>query len=59
MLKVEKELANTKEILYQTIEKAITRGEKLEEVAEKSNDLNARSKVLLKNAKKANKCCGP
>jgi len=55
--KIDEELRKTTKIMHQVLEKAISRGEKLEDLAAKSSDLSDRSKMFLKNAKKANRCC--
>ncbi len=70
--KIEDEINSTKKILvminlvivlnnivvqYKTIDQAIQRGEKLEDLMMKSQDISDRSKVFLKEAKKANRCC--
>eukprot|EP00475_Leptophrys_vorax_P023026 TRINITY_DN3137_c0_g1_i3.p1 TRINITY_DN3137_c0_g1~~TRINITY_DN3137_c0_g1_i3.p1 ORF type:complete len:154 (-),score=43.87 TRINITY_DN3137_c0_g1_i3:57-518(-) len=57
LAQIDQEIAATKKILYKTIDAAITRGEKLEDLMMKSEDISDRSKVFLKEAKKANKCC--
>jgi len=55
--KIEKDLAETKEVLIQNVEKLLVRGEKLEELMEKSQDLSFQSKAFAKQAKSLNSCC--
>ncbi len=47
----------TKIVLHQTIESVLRRGEKLDALVEKSNDLSLASQMFYKQAKKANSCC--
>jgi isocitrate/isopropylmalate dehydrogenase len=42
---------------HETIETAIERGQKLDTLIEKSNELSGSSKMFLKTAKKQNQCC--
>eukprot|EP01136_Pigoraptor_vietnamica_P013750 Opistho-1_new@55135 len=55
--KVQKDLDETKIILHKTIEGVLDRGEKLENIVERTNDLSAQSKLFYKNAAKTNSCC--
>lgn len=57
ILKLEKQLNETKEILCETIEKVLQRGEKLDELVSKSDKLSSQSKLFYKEAKKHNNCC--
>eukprot|EP00271_Cylindrocystis_brebissonii_P019666 TRINITY_DN610_c0_g4_i1.p1 TRINITY_DN610_c0_g4~~TRINITY_DN610_c0_g4_i1.p1 ORF type:complete len:199 (-),score=26.49 TRINITY_DN610_c0_g4_i1:768-1364(-) len=57
LLKIQKELDETKIILHHTIESVLARGEKLDSLVEKSNDLSMASQMFYKNAKKTNQCC--
>ncbi len=57
ILKLDKQLNETKEVLYQTIDKVLARGEKLDELVAKSDGLSAQSKLFYKQAKKTNSCC--
>ncbi|KAL6070396.1 palmitoyltransferase [Balamuthia mandrillaris] len=58
ILKIQKELDDVKEILHKSMEDLLTRGDKLENIIEKSEDLSASSKQFLWQAKKTNSCCG-
>jgi synaptobrevin family protein YKT6 len=55
--KIEKDLAETREVLIQNVEKLLVRGERLEELMEKSQDLSFQSKAFAKQAKSLNSCC--
>ncbi|GAX76858.1 hypothetical protein CEUSTIGMA_g4304.t1 [Chlamydomonas eustigma] len=55
--KIQKDLDETKIILHQTIDSVLKRGEKLDALVDKSNDLSLASQMFYKQAKKANSCC--
>lgn len=57
MTKVQKDLDDTKVILHSTIEAVLERGEKLDDLVEKSEGLSMQSKTFYKTAKKTNQCC--
>lgn len=57
IMKLDKQLAETKDILYKTIDAVLARGEKLEDLVEKSDHLSQQSKLFYKQAKKTNSCC--
>lgn len=57
VLRLDKQLGETKDILVKTIEKVLERGEKLDELVDKSAALSAQSKMFYKQAKKTNACC--
>ncbi|XP_065827652.1 synaptobrevin homolog YKT6-like [Oscarella lobularis] len=57
MTKVQADLDETKIILYDTIEAVLQRGEKLDDLVKKSDDLSLASKSFYKEARKANSCC--
>lgn len=57
VLKIQKDLDTTKDVLVKTVEQLLERGVKLEEVAEKSNDLSFQSKAFMKQAESMNSCC--
>ncbi|KAJ9115463.1 hypothetical protein QFC22_005221 [Naganishia vaughanmartiniae] len=52
IMKVQKELDETKVVLHKTIESVLERGEKLDNLVERSNALSAQSKMFYKTAKK-------
>lgn len=56
-MKIQKDLEETKQILVKSIDQILERGEKLENLAAKSNDLSFQSKAFMTNAEKMNKCC--
>lgn len=55
--KVRKELAETKDILCQTLEKILERGEKLDDLVDKTLFLSENSKSFYRAAKKQNRYC--
>ncbi len=55
--RIQKELDEVKEILHHSMEDLLNRGEKLENIIERSEDLSASSKQFLWQAKKNNQCC--
>ncbi|CAO3673311.1 unnamed protein product [Umbelopsis vinacea] len=57
IMKVQKDLDDTKIILHKTIEGVLQRGEKLDSLIERSEELSSQSKVFYKTAKKTNSCC--
>jgi synaptobrevin homolog YKT6 len=57
VMKINAQLAETKEVLHRTIDKVLERGEKLDDLVEKSSALSAQSKMFYKQAKKTNACC--
>lgn len=58
IMKIQKDLDETKIILHKTIDSVLERGVKLDNLVEKSTDLSAQSKMFYKTAKKQNSCCG-
>ncbi len=54
---IQKQLEETKEKLVQNITMLLDRGERIEELLEKSKELNKSSIQFKKNAKKLNSCC--
>jgi len=57
IMKVQAELDETKIILHKTIESVLERGERLDNLVDRSNALSAQSKMFYKTAKKQNSCC--
>jgi len=57
LMAIQKDLDQTKAIMHDTIESALQRGVKLDDLIEKSGDLSASSKMFYKTAKKQNSCC--
>ena len=50
-------LDETKEIMYQNIESILARGEKIDDLVQRSSDLSKTSKHFYKTTKKMNRCC--
>lgn len=57
ILKINKGLDDTKETLHQSIDKMLERGEKIDVLIQKSQDLSFRSKKFLKKSKDMNSWC--
>jgi synaptobrevin homolog YKT6 len=54
---IEKDLDEAMAVLAQTIENVLARGEKLDDLVAKSQELSAQSKLLYKHAANTNSCC--
>nr|CCA14277.1 synaptobrevinlike protein putative [Albugo laibachii Nc14] len=54
---IQRDLDETTAILSKTIDNVLERGEKLDDLVNKSQDLSNQSKVFYKQAKKTNACC--
>ncbi|XP_072965967.1 VAMP-like protein YKT61 [Typha angustifolia] len=57
LLKIQRDLDETKIILHKTIDSVLARGERLDSLVQKSSDLSAASQMFYKQAKKTNQCC--
>ncbi|KAI9803113.1 MAG: palmitoyltransferase [Piccolia ochrophora] len=57
IMKIQKELDETKIVLHKTIESVLERGEKIDTLVQKSDGLSAQSKMFYTQAKKQNSCC--
>jgi synaptobrevin family protein YKT6 len=57
IMKIQKELDETKIVLHKTIESVLERGEKIDSLVQKSDGLSAQSKMFYGQAKKQNSCC--
>ncbi|KAH9286541.1 Synaptobrevin -like protein YKT6 [Echinococcus granulosus] len=55
--KLQADVEDTTQILHQTLETLIERGEKLDDLVSKSEDLSSQSKLFYQTAKKTNSCC--
>jgi synaptobrevin family protein YKT6 len=55
IMKVQKELDETKIVLHKTIESVLERGEKLDNLVERSNALSNQSKMFYRTAKKVSR----
>ncbi|KAI9893761.1 MAG: palmitoyltransferase [Vezdaea aestivalis] len=57
IMKIQRELDETKIVLHKTIESVLERGEKIDTLVEKSDGLSAQSRMFYTQAKKQNSCC--
>ncbi|ORZ30839.1 Longin-like domain-containing protein [Catenaria anguillulae PL171] len=57
LMRVQRELDETKVILHKTIESVLEREEKLDSLVERSNALSTSTRAFYKTAKKNNQCC--
>eukprot|EP01087_Luapelamoeba_hula_P015568 TRINITY_DN4668_c0_g1_i1.p1 TRINITY_DN4668_c0_g1~~TRINITY_DN4668_c0_g1_i1.p1 ORF type:complete len:208 (-),score=38.64 TRINITY_DN4668_c0_g1_i1:157-780(-) len=57
MSRIQKDLEDVREILHQSMDDLLSRGEKLDNIIEKSDDLSDISKQFLWQAQKQNECC--
>lgn len=57
IMKIQKELDETKIVLHKTIESVLERGEQIDSLVAKSDGLSAQSKAFYTHAKKQNSCC--
>jgi len=58
MTRLQSDLDDTKIVLHNTIEAVLQRGEKLDDLVDKSEALTMQSKAFYKTARKTNSCCG-
>ncbi|OJJ07545.1 hypothetical protein ASPVEDRAFT_33759 [Aspergillus versicolor CBS 583.65] len=54
---INNQLEETKVVLHKTIESVLERGEKLDDLVQKSEGLSSQSKMFYTSAKKQNSCC--
>lgn len=57
LTKIQTDLDETKIILHDTIRAVLERGEKLDDLVQKSDSLSMHSKAFYKTARKTNSCC--
>mmetsp|Transcript_6835 Transcript_6835/g.14067 ORF Transcript_6835/g.14067 Transcript_6835/m.14067 type:complete len:206 (-) Transcript_6835:970-1587(-) len=57
ILRIQNDLNSTQQVLTQTIDNLLERGEKLDDLVQRSDELSATSKQFYKQAKKTNSCC--
>ena len=57
LTKIQKDLDDIKDIMHKNIDEVLKRGENLDSLMDKSNDLSATSVQFFKKAKKNNACC--
>ncbi len=58
ILKIQNQLDETKDIMIQNIEQILQRGETIQELVDRTEDLETSSKVFFQNADKLNSCWG-
>ena len=57
IMKIQKQLDDTKDILRKNIDQLLERGEKIETLAARSEDLSFQSKAFMTQSEKLNSCC--
>jgi len=57
ILAIHKNIEETKVVMHDAIDKVLERGEKIDNLVAKSNDLSVASKTFYTEAKKTNSCC--
>ncbi|CAG8534144.1 14056_t:CDS:2 [Acaulospora colombiana] len=57
IIKVQEQLDETKLVMNKTIETLLQRGEKLDDLIDRSQEISFQSKAFYKQAKKTNSCC--
>ncbi|CAG8675805.1 21162_t:CDS:2 [Cetraspora pellucida] len=57
IIKVQEQLDETKLVMNKTIEGLLQRGEKLDDLIDRSQEISFQSKAFYKQAKKTNSCC--
>ena len=57
LLKIQKDIDSTRDVLIQTMEKLLDRGDALSDLAAKSDDLSLHSKIFLDRSTALNSCC--
>lgn len=57
MTRVQEEVEETKIVMHNTIQSVLDRGEKLDDLVKKSENLSDQSKMFYTQARKMNRCC--
>ncbi|KAI8610501.1 Longin-like domain-containing protein [Chytriomyces sp. MP71] len=57
LLRVQRDLDETKIVLHKTMESLLNRGEQLDDLVQRSDQLSSQSKMFYKTAKSTNSCC--
>ena len=57
LTKIQKNLDEIKDVMHKNIEEVLKRGETLDTLMDKSDDLSSSSKLFYKKAKDQNRCC--
>lgn len=55
--RIQKEIDETKDVLLLSLDQIMKRGESLEELAQKTSELSAQSKIFVNKTKDMNSCC--
>ena len=56
-MKVQRDLDDTQAIMVRTIESVLRRGEKIDDLVDRSRDLSVSSRTFYRTARKTNSCC--
>jgi synaptobrevin family protein YKT6 len=54
---IEKDVKETQQVMMKTFDQMLARGERLEDLLDKSDDLRYSSKVFMKKTQRMNRCC--
>jgi len=57
LMKIQKDIDSTKDTVIRTIDQLLDRGEKLENLAARSDDLSFQSRVFVEKSSEMNSCC--
>lgn len=57
LMRLQKDLDDTKDILKNTLVNVLERGEKIDDLVSRSSDLNFEARAFYKTAKRTNRCC--
>eukprot|EP00617_Octactis_speculum_P018812 CAMPEP_0185757102 /NCGR_PEP_ID=MMETSP1174-20130828/15540_1 /TAXON_ID=35687 /ORGANISM="Dictyocha speculum, Strain CCMP1381" /LENGTH=205 /DNA_ID=CAMNT_0028436373 /DNA_START=33 /DNA_END=650 /DNA_ORIENTATION=- len=57
ILRIQNDLQSTQKVLHSTIDNLLERGEKLDDLVQRSDELSATSKQFYRQARKSNSCC--
>jgi len=57
MTRIQADIDDTRDEMLLAIDNILVRGEKIDDLAQKSNDLSSTSKTFMKKSKKLNSCC--
>ncbi|CAF3356934.1 unnamed protein product [Rotaria sp. Silwood1] len=57
LMRLQKDLDDTKDILKKTLVDVLERGEHLDDLVDRSNHLSIEAKAIYKTARKTNRCC--
>ncbi|CAF2313874.1 unnamed protein product [Rotaria sp. Silwood2] len=57
LMRLQKDLDDTQNILTKVLKDVLERGEKIDDLVERSNDLNIEARTFYRTVKKQNQCC--